>query len=320
MLRRTFARFDTRAHILPKRFFLVRHGESLANLDKAVYSHTPDWVIPLAPKGHEQALCAGRKLRERIQNEPVSFFVSPYRRAQETLEGIVTCFDDHQIVGVTEDERLREQEMGNYQPLDKMKATWDERNEQGRFFYRFPDGENGADVCDRVSSFLDCFFREREEDSCRRWIQNDNVVIVFHGLMMRLFIARWFKLPLEYFDGLYNPPNCAIIEMVRDDETGKMSMTKESLALLGWREEGVPLVTFDGTDITRYYLNTLNHLPADRCSEHSTAATTGHPDGAGAAAAAAAASASAAASDGGSATSAAGSTSTANSATPAAPA
>lgn len=256
MLRRTRTSFDVRAHILPRKIFLVRHGESLANTDKSIYSHTPDWQIPLTKFGHEQAAGAATWLKKKIGNGPVSFYVSPYKRAQETFDAIHAQFSDAQVVGVSEDERLREQEMGNFQPLADMKHTWAQRTQHGRFFYRFPGGENGADVCDRVSSFLDSFFREREEDSQRRWIQNDNVVIIFHGLMMRLFIARWFKLPLEHFDKLYNPANCSVIEMTRDDATGKMYIGQESLALMGWKSD-VPLISFDGNDVTKYYLDTL---------------------------------------------------------------
>ncbi|KAG0449485.1 hypothetical protein HPP92_027332 [Vanilla planifolia] len=40
---------------LPKRIILVRHGESMGNLDTAAYTTTPDYKIPLTPLGFEQA-------------------------------------------------------------------------------------------------------------------------------------------------------------------------------------------------------------------------------------------------------------------------
>ena len=32
---------------LPKRIILVRHGESLGNVDEQYYENTPDWKIPV---------------------------------------------------------------------------------------------------------------------------------------------------------------------------------------------------------------------------------------------------------------------------------
>jgi broad specificity phosphatase PhoE len=55
----------------PKRIVLVRHGESVANLDKTVYERTPDHDVPMTPRGHEQAANAGKYLRELFQGEPV---------------------------------------------------------------------------------------------------------------------------------------------------------------------------------------------------------------------------------------------------------
>ena len=55
----------------PKRIVLIRHGESAANVDEAIYTKTADWVIPLTGKGQGQAHAAGVKLREIIKNEPL---------------------------------------------------------------------------------------------------------------------------------------------------------------------------------------------------------------------------------------------------------
>ena len=236
---------------LPSRLFLIRHGESIANVDSSVYSHTPDWRIPLTDLGLTQAEECGKDLKSIIGDQRVYFYGSPYMRAQQTLNKIAAHFDDNQVEGVREDARLREQEMGNFQPVEDMKRVWGERSKQGRFFFRFPGGESGADVCDRASSFMDSLFREREmADDCA-----ENVVIVFHGLMMRLFIARWYKLPLEMFDAMYNPPNGKVLLMERDETMKKLILTKESQDLLGMKE--VKDTALDGADMVDYYLNKL---------------------------------------------------------------
>jgi len=39
----------------PKRIFLLRHGQSLGNVDESAYVTTADWRIPLTDLGKDQA-------------------------------------------------------------------------------------------------------------------------------------------------------------------------------------------------------------------------------------------------------------------------
>ena len=48
-----------------------------------------------------------------------------------------------------EEVQLREQDFGNFQDMEGKKREKAERLRFGRFFYRFPNGESGADVYDR---------------------------------------------------------------------------------------------------------------------------------------------------------------------------
>ncbi len=50
--------------------------------------------------------------------------------------------------------QLREQDFGNFQDSD-MAMNMRERQRFGRFYYRFPNGESGADVYDRLTIFED---------------------------------------------------------------------------------------------------------------------------------------------------------------------
>ena len=45
---------------------------------------------------------------------------------------------------------------------EKKNLTYDERDEVGKFYYRFENGESGADVYDRVSLFYDTLYREMD--------------------------------------------------------------------------------------------------------------------------------------------------------------
>ena len=56
----------------------------------------------------------------------------------------------------------------------------------GRFFYRFPQGEAGLDVYNRVTGFIETVRRRHTGSECC-------IVIVTHGLALRLFLMRWFQ-------------------------------------------------------------------------------------------------------------------------------
>ncbi|EPY22813.1 hypothetical protein AGDE_13051 [Angomonas deanei] len=85
-----------------------------------------------------------------------------------------------------------------------------EREKYGKFFYRFPFGESGADVCDRVTSFLDAFQRERVN-----FPMDTNVVIITHGLTMRMFVKRWFHLTVDTFHKMKSPPSGSVCTLTR---------------------------------------------------------------------------------------------------------
>ncbi|MCJ7695420.1 MAG: histidine phosphatase family protein, partial [Anaerolineaceae bacterium] len=61
---------------------------------------------------------------------------------------------------------------------------------------------------DRVSTFLESLHRDfQKHDS------PENVLIVTHGMMLRLFLMRWFHWSVEEFESLRNPKNCQIAVM-----------------------------------------------------------------------------------------------------------
>jgi broad specificity phosphatase PhoE len=61
----------------------------------------------------------------------------------------VRAFSEEQLLGVQEEVQLREQDFGNFQDAAGKDREKLERLRFGRFFYRFPHGESGADVYDR---------------------------------------------------------------------------------------------------------------------------------------------------------------------------
>ena len=183
----------------PLRIVLLRHGESEANLDQTLFERVPDHAIPLTDNGREQAVAMGKQMRDLFGTETVRVYVSPYKRTLQTLDALGI---DDLIETAREEPRLREQDWANFQDSEDIARQRALRNEFGHFFYRFTDGESGADVYDRVSTFLETLHRDWEVKGSPR-----NVLIVSHGLTMRLFCMRWFHWTVEEFETLSNPSN-----------------------------------------------------------------------------------------------------------------
>ncbi|MEU5212932.1 histidine phosphatase family protein [Streptomyces sp. NPDC020742] len=185
--------------VRPRRIVLLRHGESEGNIDDTVYEREPDHALALTKTGWRQAEEAGAVLREMFGDEWISAYVSPYRRTHQTFEALAL---DPDRVRVREEPRLREQDWGNWQDRDDVRLQKAYRDAYGHFFYRFAQGESGADVYDRVGAFLESLWRSFEDPH-----HPPNVLIVTHGLTMRLFCMRWFHWTVAEFESLSNPGN-----------------------------------------------------------------------------------------------------------------
>jgi broad specificity phosphatase PhoE len=191
----------------PRRIILIRHGESEGNLDKSRYQTTQDFALKLTPAGIEQAKQAGVQIQALLQNQKVHVYLSPFFRTRETFQHIRESIDNN-ITKVVEDPRIREQDWGHLRHPDDNKEIIEERDNFSTFYYRIPDGESGADVYDRVSSFFDTLHRDFEKSEFP-----ENTLIVSHGMTIRLFLMRWFHWSVEEFENLRNPKNCQIIVM-----------------------------------------------------------------------------------------------------------
>ena len=194
----------------PKRIILVRHGESEGNLDDTIYERVPDHRIGLTPKGFEQAGETGALIRGLLDGESVEVYVSPYVRTRQTLEALALPVAERDV---RVEPRLREQDWANFQDPADIAEQREQRDRYGHFYYRFTHGESGSDVYDRVSTFLESMHRNFLTPRAPR-----NVVIVTHGLTMRLFCMRWFHWSVDYFESLDNPENAQPVVLVRQPD------------------------------------------------------------------------------------------------------
>mmetsp|Transcript_16468 Transcript_16468/g.42212 ORF Transcript_16468/g.42212 Transcript_16468/m.42212 type:complete len:405 (+) Transcript_16468:314-1528(+) len=229
----------------PIRIILVRHGESEGNIDETVYMRKPDNQISITARGQEQAAEAGRKILKIVGDGPkgdnLYFYVSPYRRAQETLYYLGRELPRERILGVREDARLREQDFGNFQDehMGSLKAA---RLRFSRFFFRFRDGESAADVYDRMTTFRETLRNDMNfgRFGTKQDERATTVIIVSHGLTVRVFLMRWFKWTVEMFEQVRNLHNAGLLVLDRG-RGGRYSLVKyhgvRELRTMGFTDE-----------------------------------------------------------------------------------
>lgn len=189
----------------PQRIILIRHGECFANTDESKFATEPDYTIELTDKGIQQAKDAGVKLKCLVGNETLYFYISPFWRTRSTFENIAKQFPKSQF-RYSEEPRLREQEWGYLRSYDELKRLKKERKEYGVFYYRFPGGEAGTDVYDRINDLLGSLHRDFQEQDYPQ-----NCVLITHSLAIRLFIMRWFHLTVEEFEEMCSPKNAELV-------------------------------------------------------------------------------------------------------------
>lgn len=201
------------------RILLVRHGESLGNVDQTVYTTTPDHAVPLSERGVEQAREAGRQLaayyaRELGDARPhVRLWVSPYRRTRETADALVATAGTW-ITDRREHILLSEQQFGLFDGVPEHDLPQRFPAEHGyyemqcrfggKFWARMPQGESRFDVAKRIHQAFGTFHRDQHDDGI------EEIVVICHGVTMRAFVMMWCHLSPEWFEAEPNPPNCAI--------------------------------------------------------------------------------------------------------------
>ncbi|MCU0238878.1 MAG: histidine phosphatase family protein [Pyrinomonadaceae bacterium] len=171
----------------PKNIWLVRHGESLANVARHQAESNQHLTIKFAEREQDVPLSDLGKIQSKklhtyfaeISEKPSVIFSSPYERTRQTTDLIE--LKDSKIIY---DERLRERELGIFDRLTKLGAMQkfpDEckkREQLGKFYYRPIGGENWADVVLRLRSF----WRD-----LRLNFADEKVLIVTHEVVIRCF-------------------------------------------------------------------------------------------------------------------------------------
>ena len=206
----------------PKRIILVRHGNSEANNNYDILKNVPDNKVHLSEKGIKQAKEAGKRLKQLLGNESIQFYVSPYTRTKETYENILESLKSNHTSCIYVPD-LREQEYGNLQ--SEMERQFKEQKEVGIYFYRFKNGESGADVHARMNIFLQYLFRRILAIDYLSW---DNIIIVSHALTIKFFIMAFLNLPVNEFDNIKQLDNAQYL-VINKNKFGKYRINNDDI-------------------------------------------------------------------------------------------
>lgn len=210
--------------------FLIRHGESMANVGENFEKRLPDHLVSLTEKGKMQAYEQGIWLADYCRKNNVDLskariWRSPYLRTRQTSEEFNKSL---KIEDIKEDVTLIEQQFGLFDSVpesewgEKYEAEYDEflrqSQNQGKFYARLPLGESPFDVAIRIHQFMGTIFRDYERHGI------DTLFVFTHGTTLRTFLMRWFHYSPEWYQAEHNPKNCWIREIIDDTDMGYINI------------------------------------------------------------------------------------------------
>lgn len=211
----------------PVTIYLLRHGQSEANVDKNVYRIKPDHGISLTSVGMEQAREAGlfleRMFREQPNEAPAIILRSPYERARQTESQVASVIHQH-VKERVELPELAEQQYGLFDgvPPDEMAATFPNEYHRymlaqefnGRFWARPPQGESLFDVYERVSDVVNMIRFSHRKGNVNTFI------MVAHANVLRCFLMSWCNMPYETIMTQPVPANSEIFKIKGSEPIG----------------------------------------------------------------------------------------------------
>lgn len=237
----------------PALLLLVRHAESERNRVKrgAVYfadeemrrtvKGVPDHKIPITPEGVKQARETGWAIRERFGVFDYVYH-SGYERTQQTTNLILDAYkpEDQALMRVRANHFLRERDPGHTYDMTEAEADlafpWlrEYWKTMGGFFAVPPGGESLAQMVERVYSFVNMLFRDR---------QGERVMVVAHGgtiRCLRFLLERWdYDRALKWPPG-ESPKNCGLTLYEFDRILSRLTLREYNTVCYQLKEERRP--------------------------------------------------------------------------------
>jgi len=188
------------------RVFIIRHGESKANVDRTIHKSVADHAISLTEKGVRQAICAGKFLN--------AFFEEEDRKRRNTRhlldqkEHLLLHEQQFGLFDGVSDEQLPLAYPDSHAYYEKCKEFG------GRFWAQMPLGESRAQVAARIHQSFGTFHRDTQRHGI------NNIIVVCHGTVLRAFVMMWLHKQYEWFEEAPNPENCSIYLIDKGKDEG----------------------------------------------------------------------------------------------------
>lgn len=203
------------------KIILLRHGESIEDLDKDHHKYFEDDEMPLTELGKKQAQDAGDEINKEVANNDVIFYISPNKRVRETAGGILSRLGEVSQTSVHILSEIRKQDWGKVVMEDRSKIER-ERYETGVLRYSFPAGETSESYLERFKKFVENLKGDIQRSP------NATRVIITHGFELRLILMNIFNWSEEYFESMEHPKNCEIKKITISIKDGKLKFHLES--------------------------------------------------------------------------------------------
>lgn len=193
------------------RLYLIRHAESHGNTKGKIISTTD---FGLTEKGVLQSQRIGQLLCAELEGKQISAYCSPLARARETLQEILHCIGQENS-NITESDCLKEMDLGLLEGL-----SWEERRQKypetdldtKLSYLQAPGGESYHDVKQRCRIFAEEFLNNTED--------TENVILVSHGITLRILTNMLLNRPDENVNYLNWMENTALTELSRERKMG----------------------------------------------------------------------------------------------------
>jgi probable phosphoglycerate mutase len=161
---------------------IVRHGEA----EHLISDLTGGWSnTHLTDTGHIQAQAAAKKLKDLVKERKVSVYSSDLIRAIDTAKHFTKS------MGLKIEKRIELREMNNGVAAGKrkeeVKHLFNGSRAVSNDWRPYPGAESWGEFYDRVSSYMNRYFRKRDETR----------IIFTHGGTLHMIVSWWLGLDSE---------------------------------------------------------------------------------------------------------------------------
>jgi len=185
---RTFWNLKNLLKKLKNKYFIIRHGESKANVAHILLSHPKDGTVSfgLSPKGKKQVkVSVSKSKKEKLLDSDVIIYSSDFLRAKETAEIAQKLLG---IKKINFHKKLRERYFGKFDKtsLDNIKIAWahDEKDSD----HKHKGVESPNKVLKRtlaVIAELDKKYKDKK------------ILLVSHGDVLQILHTHFSKKPVS---------------------------------------------------------------------------------------------------------------------------